>query len=119
LDLEAPEARVLLSAAPSDVLTYHSNNLRLGLDSAETALTPQSVNPTGFGRPATYNVDGFVCGYCQSHPLDPHQVECFTLIPRQLADRPEHAAAVHGEPGAAAGRRRHQRLAQLHGGVFI
>jgi hypothetical protein len=58
--LEVPrlEPRVLLSTG--DVLTYHNDNLRLGIDSTETVLTPANVNPTGFGKLATYNVDGYI-----------------------------------------------------------
>ena len=52
-------------------------------------------------------------------PLDPHQVERLPLVLRQAVDRLEHAAAVRGEAGVAAGRRRHQPLAQLHGGGLL
>ena len=48
------------------------------------------------------------------HPLDAHQVEDFPLVLRELVDRPEHAQAVRGESGDAAGRRRHELLVQLH-----
>ena len=53
------------------------------------------------------------------HPLDAHQVEDFPLVLRQLVDRPEHAEAVRGQAGDAAGRRRHEPLAQLRGGRLI
>ena len=53
------------------------------------------------------------------HPLDAHQVEDFPLVLRQLVDRAEHAEAVRGEAGDAAGRRRHEPLAQLRGGRLI
>ena len=52
--------------------------------------------------------------------LDPHQVEDLPLVLRQAVDRRQHAAAVRGEAGVAAGRGRHQPLAQLDGGgLFI
>jgi hypothetical protein len=50
------------------------------------------------------------------HPVDPHQVEDVPLVLRQLADRLEYAVAVRAEPGAAAGRRGHEALAQFHSG---
>ena len=36
-------------AFAADVLTYHNDNARTGLNPAETTLTPQNVNPNGFG----------------------------------------------------------------------
>jgi hypothetical protein len=47
--------------APSvSVLTYHNDTLRTGLNSQETTLTLQNVNPTTFGKVATAAVDGQV-----------------------------------------------------------
>ena len=43
-----------------NVLTYHNNNGRTGLYSAETSLTPSNVNPTNFGLLYSYPTDGFV-----------------------------------------------------------
>jgi phosphatidylethanolamine-binding protein (PEBP) family uncharacterized protein len=43
-----------------NVLTYHYNNARTGLNPNETILTPQNVNSTTFGKLFTYSVDGFV-----------------------------------------------------------
>src|SRR4030088_1857857 len=43
-----------------DVLTYHNNNARTGLDSKETILTTANVNATAFGKLFTIPVDGKV-----------------------------------------------------------
>ncbi|MFZ0814257.1 MAG: PQQ-binding-like beta-propeller repeat protein [Candidatus Sulfotelmatobacter sp.] len=43
-----------------DVLTYHNNNARTGLNSAETMLTLGNVNSTTFGKLFTLTVDGLV-----------------------------------------------------------
>lgn len=39
------------------VTTYHNDNYRTGLDSAETELTPSNVNATQFGLLASVTVD--------------------------------------------------------------
>ena len=43
-----------------DVLTYHDNNSRTGLNSSETILTPSNVNFATFGKLFTATVDGLV-----------------------------------------------------------
>jgi hypothetical protein len=43
-----------------NVLTYHNNNSRNGLNDSETALTLSNVNSTNFGRLFTLTVDGLV-----------------------------------------------------------
>ena len=43
-----------------DVLTYHDNNARTGLNSSETTLTLANVNSTAFGKLFTLTVDGLV-----------------------------------------------------------
>jgi hypothetical protein len=48
------------SASPGDVLTYHNDNGRTGLNAQELTLTPDNVNSTSFGRLFTYPVDGQV-----------------------------------------------------------
>ncbi len=53
----ALESRQLLSA---DVLTYHNNSARTGVDTTETTLTPQNVNSQDFGKLASLPVDGAV-----------------------------------------------------------
>jgi hypothetical protein len=51
------EARLLLS---SNVLTYHNDNSRSGLNSSETILTPSNVNASTFGKLGFDSVDGKV-----------------------------------------------------------
>lgn len=57
LALLAAAATLALS---QDVLTYHDNNFRTGLNSAETILTPSNVNSASFGKLFTLSVDGLV-----------------------------------------------------------
>src|SRR5512146_1795044 len=45
-----------------DVLTYHNDNGRTGLNPNETLLTPANVNPTQFGKLFSVPVDGFIFG---------------------------------------------------------
>jgi outer membrane protein assembly factor BamB len=47
-------------ASAQDVLTYHNNNARTGLYSAETILTPSNVNSASFGKLFTLSTDGLV-----------------------------------------------------------
>ena len=54
---------IIACAIPShsqDVLTYHNNNARTGVNSAETILTPSNVNVSTFGRLFTIPADGLV-----------------------------------------------------------
>ncbi len=54
-------AFVLAKPAQSqDVLTYHNNNSRTGLDSKETALTLSNVNSAMFGKLFVVRADGLV-----------------------------------------------------------
>jgi len=45
-----------------NVLTYHNDNLRTGLNSQETVLTPANVNPASFGKLNFLTTDGAVHG---------------------------------------------------------
>jgi hypothetical protein len=47
-------------AYSQDVLTYHNNNSRTGLDNAETTLTLANVNSAEFGKLFTVPADGLV-----------------------------------------------------------
>ena len=47
-------------AHSQDVLTYHNNNARTGLDNKETTLTLANVNPASFGKLFTVPADGRV-----------------------------------------------------------
>jgi hypothetical protein len=47
-------------AFSQNVLTYHNNNARTGLNSSETILTPANVNSTSFGKLFVLSVDGLV-----------------------------------------------------------
>ena len=47
-------------ASSQNVLTYHNNNARTGLNSAETTLTPANVNSATFGKLFVLTVDGLV-----------------------------------------------------------
>ena len=55
---------MVISAAPmmaqTNVLTYHNNAARTGLNSAETILTTSNVNSTSFGKLFLKTLDGLV-----------------------------------------------------------
>jgi hypothetical protein len=55
-------AAVSPSAPAQDILTYHDNNARTGLNSSETTLTLSNVNSGSFGKLFTLSVDGLVDG---------------------------------------------------------
>ena len=56
----APANYVLAVAHPSDVLTYHNDNTRQGVQSAETVLTPTSISSATFGKKFTFPVDSYL-----------------------------------------------------------
>lgn len=63
---------ILPSAFSQDVLTYHNNNARTGLDSSETTLNLSNVNVSTFGKLFTVTTDGLVDGeplYLSSVPV--------------------------------------------------
>ena len=47
-------------AGAANVLTYHNDDARSGVNSAESLLTPANVNVTGFGKLFSYEVDGYL-----------------------------------------------------------
>lgn len=53
---------VAACAFAQDVLTYHNNNARTGLNSSETILNLSNVNSASFGKLFTVTVDGLVDG---------------------------------------------------------
>ena len=53
-------AAAAICAFSQDVLTYHNNNARTGLNSAETTLTLANVNSATFGKLFVLTVDGLV-----------------------------------------------------------
>ncbi len=56
----SPRYRAVPATAADDVLTYHNNLARTGLNSHETLLTPADVSPSTFGKQFSNSVDGFV-----------------------------------------------------------
>jgi hypothetical protein len=48
------------STAQVNILTYHNNNSRTGLNPQETILTPENVQAKTFGKLFVYPVDGYV-----------------------------------------------------------
>jgi hypothetical protein len=56
----APASWTITVAHPSDWLTYHGNNSRNGVQSAETVLTPANVTSTTFGKKFTFTVDSYL-----------------------------------------------------------
>jgi hypothetical protein len=76
------------SARSQDVLTYHNNNVRTGLDPAETILTPANVNSAQFGRLFTIPVDGLV----DAQPLYISAVSVAGVIHNLLIVATEHAS---------------------------
>ena len=47
-------------AIGTNVVTWHNDNLRSGLNAGEGILTPQNVNPQRFGKLYSYSVDGYI-----------------------------------------------------------
>jgi hypothetical protein len=56
----APTSYALPVLHPSDILTYHNNNFRTGVQAYETTLTPANVNSASFGKKYTYPVDSYL-----------------------------------------------------------
>jgi len=47
-------------AVGANVVTWHNDNLRSGLNAGEGILTPQNVNSQRFGKVYSYSVDGYI-----------------------------------------------------------
>jgi hypothetical protein len=58
----AVATRVATSSVPADVVTYHNDNARTGLNLNETMLTPATVSTSTFGKTGFFPVDGKVDG---------------------------------------------------------
>ena len=56
----APSSYALKVLHPSDVLTYHNNISRNGVQSHETTLKPSNVSVTTFGKLNTFTVDSYL-----------------------------------------------------------
>jgi hypothetical protein len=78
-----------LSHSQQDVLTYHNDNSRNGLDSKETALTLANVNSATFGKLFTVTVDGLV----DAQPLYLHGVSTSSGTHNLLIVVSEHDSA--------------------------
>src|SRR5580692_12235002 len=72
-----------------DVLTYHNNNSRTGLNSKETILTLTNVNSATFGKLFTVTVDGLV----DAQPLYLHAVSTASGTHNLLIVVSEHDSA--------------------------
>jgi hypothetical protein len=55
-----PLSITVAAASASNVLTWHFDNNRSGLNSTETSLTPANVSSQTFGRVFSYQVDGYM-----------------------------------------------------------
>ena len=87
-----------------DVLTYHNNNSRNGLDNKETTLTLTNVNSASFGKLFTVAADGLV----DAEPLYVSAVTIGGVSHNLLVVASEHGT-VYGydaDSGASLGRSR-------------
>ena len=77
-----------LPAYSQDVLTYHNNNARTGLNAKETILTPANVTSATFGRLFTIPVDGLV----DAQPLYVSAVTISSVVHNLLIVATEHGS---------------------------
>jgi len=86
-------------AASQDVLTFHNNNARNGLDNEETTLTLANVNSSTFGKLFTVTVDGLV----DAQPLYISNVAISSVVHNVLIVVSEHDSvyAFDADTGAA------------------
>ena len=105
---EPLESRQLLSAASPalpgvDVLTYHDNNARTGLNDAEATLTPSTVNAGSFGKLYASPVDGQV--YAQPLVVSGLNVKGTTRNVVYVATEHDSVYAFDADTGATLWRR--------------
>ncbi len=87
------------AAQSQDVLTYHNNNARNGLDNKETTLTPTNVNSASFGKLFTLPADGLV----DAEPLYISAVKIGSVTHNLLIVATEHGTvyAYDADTGAS------------------
>src|SRR5229473_1614855 len=83
----AGPAAATSTPAPINVLTFHNDNMRSGLNPHETILTPSNVNVRTFGKLFSYPVDG----YLYAEPLYVSQL----AIPGQGTHNVVYVASEH------------------------
>src|SRR5262249_11540974 len=79
---------IAVSCRAQDVLTYHNNNARTGVNSRETILTTSNVNPATFGKLFTVAADGLV----DAEPLYLSAVSLGGVIHNLLIVATEHGS---------------------------
>ncbi len=86
-------------AQSQDVLTYHNNNARNGLNNKETTLTPTNVNSASFGKLFTLPADGLV----DAEPLYVSAVKIGSVTHNLLIVATEHGTvyAYDADSGAS------------------
>lgn len=90
---------IAIPARSQDVLTYHNNNARNGLDNKETALTLSNVNSASFGKLFVVPADGLV----DAEPLYISAVTISGVIHNLLIVATEHDSvyAYDADTGAS------------------
>ena len=91
---------IFCTLAPGqDVLTYHNNNARTGLDSKETALTLTNVNSSTFGKLFSVPADGLV----DAQPLILNAITIAGVVHNVLIVATEHGTvyAYDADNGAS------------------
>ncbi|HEV1994173.1 MAG TPA: hypothetical protein VGR03_07575, partial [Candidatus Acidoferrum sp.] len=82
-----------------DVITYHYDNGRSGMNLNETALTPANVNSTQFGKKGEFTVDGHV----DAQPLYLSQVTIGTQKKNVLYVATEHGSVYAFDADSISG----------------
>lgn len=103
---------LVAGALAQDVLTYHNNNARTGLDNAEAALTLSNVNSAQFGKLFTVAVDGLVDGeplYLSAVPISGTTHNLLIVVTENdsvYAFDADTGAAIWHESALKSGKRR-------------